>query len=64
MRLFANNPFANRPPAAVRTVAWQYWFTTREERARTGAWWRRELIGAYAPAARRMPDGSVSFDGD
>ena len=64
LRLFASNPFANKPPAAVRAVAWQYWFTTREERARTGAWWRRELLGAYAPTARRAADGSVSFDSD
>jgi hypothetical protein len=62
LQLFANNPFAKKPPIAVRAVAWQYWFTTRDERARTGAWWRRELLGAYAPTARRAADGSVSFD--
>jgi hypothetical protein len=64
LRLFASNPFANKPPVAVRAVAWQYWFTTREERARTGAWWRRELLGAYAPTARRATDGNVTFDSD
>jgi hypothetical protein len=64
LRLFAGNPFANKPPVAVRAVAWQYWFTTREERARTGAWWRRELLGAYAPTARRGNDGNVTFDSE
>ena len=63
-RLFANNPFAKRPPVAVRAVASQYWFTTHEERARSGAWWRRDSIALYAPIARRKPDGSVSFDSD
>jgi hypothetical protein len=50
LRLFAGNPFAQKPPVAVRAVLWQYWFTSREERARTGAWWNRKLIGEYAPA--------------
>jgi uncharacterized membrane protein YphA (DoxX/SURF4 family) len=63
LKLFAANPnpFANAPPSAVRAVQWQYWFTTRDERRRTGNWWRREFIGQYAPAARRMPDGSVEI---
>jgi len=50
LRLFASNPFSDKPPIAVRAVAYQYWFTTRAERARSGAWWRRELLGAYAPS--------------
>jgi hypothetical protein len=62
LRLFAANPFDGNPPIAVRAVAYQYWFTTRAERARTGAWWRREPLGAYAPAAKRAADGSVGFD--
>jgi len=52
LRLFAGNPFPSRPPVAVRCVEWQYWFTTREERARTGAWWRRQLRGSYAPTVQ------------
>jgi len=62
LELFAANPFEGKPPMAVRAVAYQYWFTTREERARTGAWWRREVLGAYAPAASRTKDGSITFD--
>jgi len=49
LELFAGNPFAEQPPIAVRAVLWQYWFTTRVERARTGAWWNRRLVGLYAP---------------
>ena len=33
-------------PDAVRIVYWRYHFTTRAERRATGAWWRRESIGA------------------
>lgn len=33
-------------PDAVRIVYWRYHFTTRSERRATGAWWRRESIGA------------------
>jgi hypothetical protein len=55
LELFRSNPFGNRPPAKVRAVLWQYWFTTREERARTGAWWNRKLIGEYAPEGSGAP---------
>ncbi len=50
LRLFAGNPFGAKPPAMVRAIKWQYWFTTPAERERTGAWWNRRLIGLYAPA--------------
>jgi hypothetical protein len=48
LRLFRANPFAATPPALVRTVRWQYWFTDRETKRRTGAWWRRREIGMFA----------------
>ena len=63
LQLFAGNPFPNKPPIAVRAIQWQYWFTNPEERRKTGAWWHRDLMGEYAPAARRMPDGSIQFEG-
>ena len=62
LRLFAGNPFANKPVTAVRAVEWQYWFTNPAERRATGAWWRRQLIGQYAPTARRMPDGTIQLE--
>ncbi len=49
LRLFASDPFAGDPPAYVRAVKWQYWFTTAEEKRATGAWWRREERGLYGP---------------
>jgi uncharacterized membrane protein YphA (DoxX/SURF4 family) len=55
LALFAGNPFAKKPPLAVRSVRWQYWFTTRAERRATGAWWKREYLGDYAPAVGALP---------
>jgi hypothetical protein len=49
LRLFARDPFDGKPPAAVRVIKWQYWFTTPAERRATGAWWRRKEIGEYTP---------------
>jgi hypothetical protein len=59
LALFAGNPFAREPPRQVRAVLWQYWFTTREEKRKTGIWWRREFLGLYAPAIARDPDGRI-----
>ena len=38
-----------RSPATVRIAYWQYHFTTPAERQKSGAWWRRELLGAIRP---------------
>jgi hypothetical protein len=62
IELFAGNPFAKKPPIAVRTMRWRYWFTTPEEKRRTGNWWNHELVGPYAPTVRRLPDGSVGVE--
>jgi lipase maturation factor len=56
LSLFAGNPFPNAPPMQLRAVVWQYWFSDRAEK-KQGLWWRRELIGLYAPALEREPDG-------
>jgi len=61
LALFARDPFAGAPPIAVRAVRWRYWFTDRKTRAATGAWWRRELLGPYAPEVRRRPDGAIGL---
>ncbi len=47
--LLADNPFPDRPPRQVRAVVSDYRFTDAEERRRTGAWWKREPRGLYAP---------------
>ena len=45
-------------PAAVRLAFFRYHFTTPEERRATGAWWKREWVGAKAPLVCR-PDAAV-----
>lgn len=55
--LFAGNPFPSRPPRFVRAVLWQYWFSTPQQKASEGVWWRRQLLGPYAPTLTRLPDG-------
>lgn len=55
--LFAGNPFSNAPPRFVRAVLWQYWFSTLEEKRTEGVWWRRQLLGAYAPTLTILPNG-------
>jgi hypothetical protein len=46
-RLLARDPFAGSPPPLLRTVVYDYHFTTLAERRPGGAWWRRDLLGPY-----------------
>src|SRR5438309_3970876 len=58
LQLFADNPFP-QPPREIRTLLWQYWFTSMAEKRQTGMWWRRQLLGRYAPTLGKTPDGEV-----
>jgi hypothetical protein len=60
LALFRSNPFSQAPPRFVRAVIWQYWFTTEEEKRRTGDWWRREYLGLYAPELTMTADGQFA----
>jgi hypothetical protein len=57
LHLFAGNPFPGTPPRYVRAVLWQYWFTSLAEKHATGKWWRRQLLGTYAPTIQRTAEG-------
>jgi lipase maturation factor 1 len=59
LALFRANPFPGTPPAQVRTVLWQYWFTSPAERRQTGNWWNRTFLGPYAGAVARSADGRL-----
>ncbi len=59
LSLFAGNPFPGKPPREVRAVLWQYWFTDLKVKREEGLWWRRKLLGLYAPSLEFTPDGSV-----
>ncbi|HXX20405.1 MAG TPA: lipase maturation factor family protein [Candidatus Acidoferrum sp.] len=59
LALFAHNPFSSEPPRQLRAVIYQYRFTDMKTKREQGLWWRRELIGDYAPTLEREPDGKV-----
>lgn len=49
LRLLRHNPFAERPPHAIRAVLYLYRFTTWKERRETGAYWVRTRVREYMP---------------
>jgi lipase maturation factor 1 len=49
LKLLRYNPFPNNPPVYIRALAYDYEFTNKEEKKKTGVWWRRKLVGLYAP---------------
>lgn len=49
LALLGPDPFEGRRPRYVRAILYDYRFTDRDERKRTGAWWRRVELGAYSP---------------
>ena len=49
LALIGANPFPEAPPKLVRARYWLYRFSTKEERAATGAYWQRKLLGEYLP---------------
>jgi len=59
LRLFADNPFPNAPPKLIRAVNYQYWFTSPAEKRASGNWWRRQLLGLYAPELELQSDGKI-----
>jgi hypothetical protein len=58
LALFANNPFPE-PPRQIRVLLWQYWFTSMEEKREDGLWWRRQLLGNYAPTLGHDANGRI-----
>lgn len=53
--LLKQNPFPEEPPTHVRARLYEYEFTTPEERAETGNWWKRSLEGSYLPPVTLGP---------
>ncbi len=49
LALLKTDPFPNAPPRYLRATEYDYHFTDFATRRKTGAWWRRELIGPYCP---------------
>ncbi len=57
--LLRGSPFGRAPPRFVRAVLWQYWFTSIEEKRHTGDWWKRRLLGLYAPVVTLTTGGQM-----
>jgi hypothetical protein len=60
LALFAKNPFMEGAPKQVRAVIYQYWFTDLRTKRASGNWWRRELLGDYAPGLERESNGKIT----
>lgn len=54
-RLLAHNPFPDTPPRYLRVVVYRYRFTTADEHAQSGAWWKREYLGIFPELEPRKP---------
>jgi len=50
LNLMLSNPFPKGAPRYLRATLYQYRFTDRAEKSKTGNWCRREVIGEYIPA--------------
>jgi predicted DCC family thiol-disulfide oxidoreductase YuxK len=48
--LLGSNPFPHKPPLYVRALLYDYRYSSREEKEKTGAWWVRQPEGIYYPA--------------
>jgi hypothetical protein len=59
LSLLRGNPFADRPPRYVRALIYEYHFSSPGERAATGLWWTRKLVGTYFPASSLPTAGPV-----
>jgi len=48
--LLGSNPFPHKPPLYVRAILYDYRYSSRDEKAATGAWWVRQPEAIYYPA--------------
>ena len=53
LSLIDGNPFPESPPRFLRARLYQYHFSDRATRQTSGAWWKSELLGDYAPIIPR-----------
>jgi len=55
-RLLKSNPFKEHPPKFIRALIYDYEFTTVDEKRMTGNWWKRTLLGIYAPSIQLLTE--------
>ncbi|CAN5206892.1 lipase maturation factor family protein [soil metagenome] len=49
LALLEHNPFAEAPPRYLRAILYNYEFTDRDEREKSGRWWKRRELREYVP---------------
>jgi hypothetical protein len=47
--LIKTDPFPDGPPKFIKADLYEYHFTSPDEKARTGNWWRSDYQGPYLP---------------
>ncbi len=50
LKLLKHNPFPSAPPRFVRTLKYEYTFSSWQEKREHGLWWRRQLVGIFTHA--------------
>lgn len=55
LELLEDNPFQERPPQFLRVLVFRYHFTTMEEKAQSGHWWKYEYLGLFPYVTPRTP---------
>jgi len=53
--LLAENPFTEQAPRYIRILSYRYRFSTQEERAHDGHWWKAEYLGQFPDVRPRIP---------
>lgn len=60
LKLLRHNPFPEKPPRFIRALAYDYIFSTAEEKKKSGVWWTREYVGFYSPTLSLKEPSHVS----
>jgi hypothetical protein len=63
LRLFANDPFPEGPPQAVRMLVYRFNYTDLATHRETGRFWTKTYAGDFRPALVREADGRIHEDG-
>lgn len=65
LALLEHNPFPDHPPKYIRSVLYEYHFSTFSQLKATGQWWTRKYLGLFTPAVclpiRSAPPAGAIF---
>jgi AmmeMemoRadiSam system protein B len=62
LRLLESNPCPDHSPRYIRADVYRYAFTTQNERANTGDWWKRNLVARFTDARARQALPALASD--